>query len=163
MILCCVPGCARVAAFTTKRLCRRHYDRARYRVQQGIEWSVVLSPSGLALLAARFAHSGLQKAPRKTRTTPRDPYDRNDDNPRPPVLVWEPAARPGMQSCITCENLLPVPPRLLACAKNNWPDRMRSVAINHVEQCGLPPVLHQYARNCPYYALFKRAGTKRIE
>lgn len=161
MIACCVPGCDRAAAFTTKRLCRRHYDRARYRVEQGHSWATVLNPAGLQLLVVR-----VHRYPAERKAAPPRPRPPKPPPPPPPPKVsttWTPGDQPQDQSCVTCENLRLVERGLLACAKAAWPDRMRTIALRTVEQCGLPPAIHEYARVCPYYAQFRRAGTKRIE
>lgn len=154
---CRVPGCDRVAVFATKLLCRRHYDRARYRVMQGISWEVVLGPLGIALLMERFERSGLPTPPAKVnhilrRATQAQPI---------PERIWQAGDQPSTRSCITCENLLPVEPRFLCCGKNAWPSGVIKVALRHTEECGLPPALHQFARNCPYYAMFRRTGSRK--
>lgn len=150
---CRVPGCEFRAIFVSLRLCRKHYDRARYRVMQGISWEQVLSPAGVVLLAVPYRRVGSTPASKRT--------DRKAVKAATieAAHLWDPSLAPGVQSCITCENLLPVVPRFIVCGKNHWPDGIPKLSLRSVEACGLPAALIDYARNCPFYACF--SGIKR--
>lgn len=124
------------------RLCRRHYDRLRYRRRQGIALAFILSPAGIHLLTTRTRVAAAEMA--RYRDTAKQPIPRS---------VWPTDEMPTTCSCLTCANLLVQPPRFLLCAKEQWPDGILKLAIKAVEACGLPEAIQQYGRNCPYYAI----------
>jgi hypothetical protein len=106
-------------------------------MEQGFAIDFLLSAQGLQYLTRRVD----------------EPYLPSD-----PLRIWDMGDGPNLRSCLTCDNLAVQPPRYLACAKRHWPNGVQRVALREVESWGLPAILQGFARNCPYYAAFRRSA-----
>jgi hypothetical protein len=127
---CCVPACTRPVVTLRRRLCQTHYNRAKDRRRNShgtLAWATLLANPTL-LNGERTRLEQIIQAPQ--------PQTFQADD---------------LRSCLLCSNCKPVPPRTIACTKNQW-GTIKLLSLASVERGGIPTPLVGRAKTCPSFS-----------